>query len=198
MNQTRLTLTPDPRFISLAGALEDKLNAIAASLSPGDIGALLDLNMQQCLKFALDEIQADEGSIWIADMENQKMVMAFNTGPDAEKLVGIFNQPMNSGLISMVFANENPFMENALYKDRRQDKTLDRMLAVKTISMIAVPLRFLEGCRGIVSCVLLSRLGYKPRKEAFTEKDTLRIHHAAITLGQLIDYCVLRTTVGLS
>ena len=198
MSDTRLTLTPDPRFMNLAGALENKLTAIASSLTSSEVGALLDNSMQQCLKYAFREAGADEGTVWIAEAESKSLVVAFNSGPDAGRMVGKFAQPLSEGLISMVFANESPFMENALEQDARQDKTLDTLLGVKTLAMIAVPLNYLESCRGVVSCVLLGREGATSHKKAFTEADQARIQHATTVLGRLIDNSVLRTLVGLS
>jgi len=46
-------------------------------------------------------------------------------------------QPLNAGIISMVFSTEEPFCENEIGRNKTQDPTLDRMLAVQTESMIA-------------------------------------------------------------
>src|SRR5207237_2880286 len=111
-----------------------------------------------------------EGTVWLLDHSGEHLMPAFNTGHHAPKLVGQFKQPLNTGLICMVFASEQPFLENEVWKNSAQSKLLDSMLQVQTSAMIAVPFYFVRACRGVVSCVQLKRpeanepdpLGFRP------------------------------------
>jgi hypothetical protein len=64
--------------------------------------------------------------------------------------------------------------------------------------MIAVPLYFLDACRGVVSCVQLKVPGSsEPDPPGFDESAQVKLTHAAAVFGRLLDYQVLRATIGL-
>jgi hypothetical protein len=153
---TRLNILPDPAFVDLKAALSERLERIAGGLQPEQFGSLLDPLMRQTIETGFAEAGADEGTVWLLDQAGEYLVPAWNTGPHADRLVGKFKQPLKAGLICMVFSSEQPFLENEVWKNSRQSKLLDSMLAVETSAMIAVPFYFLRACRGVVSCVKLN------------------------------------------
>ena len=122
---------------------------------------------------------------------------ARNNGPAAEKWVGKFRQPLSAGIVSMVYSTEEPFCENDVYRNAAQDPTLDRILAVRTESMIAVPLYFARECRGVISCV---RLGNSDSvttiPEGFTMESMHEIILASTVLSSLFDYKLLSGVLG--
>jgi hypothetical protein len=97
----------------------------------------------------------------------------------------------------MVFASEQPFLENEVWKNARQSKALDSMLEVQTCAMIAVPFYFLQACRGVVSCVQLKRAGSRqPDPPGFRPEHLASIQRAVALLSELIEYRLLSRTVG--
>ncbi|HTD85796.1 MAG TPA: GAF domain-containing protein, partial [Candidatus Binatia bacterium] len=145
------------------------------------------------------EAGAHEGTIWLLDNDGKHLVPACNTGPDADKMVGKFRQPLSSGLICMVFASEQPIVENEVYKNVRLCKALDEMLQVETYALIAAPFHFLKACRGVISCVQLKRPGTKDRDlPGFEFGHLTAIQRAAALLAQLIELRVLGSAVGWS
>lgn len=205
---TRWNILPDPRFAELQGALQERVAAIANSIQPENFASLLDPLARGVIQLGFDEAGAHEGTIWLPDSDGKHLVPAYNTGPDAEKIVGKFRQPFkriegtyrtNSGLICMVFASEHPIVENEVYKNARQSNLLDEALKVQTYALIAVPFHFLKACRGVISCVQLKRLGEEDRDlPGFHFTQLTAIHRTAALLAQLIELRVLGSAVGWS
>jgi len=196
---TRWNIVPEPRFAELQGALQERLSATANSIQPHNFSSLLDPLARDVLQRGFAEAGAHEGTIWLLDSDGKHLVPAYNTGPDAEKIVGKFRQSLNSGLICMVFASEQPIVENEVYKDQRQSKALDEALQVETFALIAAPFHFLKACRGVVSCVQLKRPGTKERElPGFQFSHLTAIQRTAAVLAQLIELRVLGSAVGWS
>ena len=112
-------------------------------------------------------------------------------------MVGRFRQPLKSGLICMVFASEQPFLENEVSKNPGQSKLLDSLLEVKTTALIAVPFYFLGTCRGVVSCVQLSKSGSQPASApGFRPQHLDTMQRTASILSNLLEYQLLSYAVG--
>jgi hypothetical protein len=90
----------------------------------------------------------------LLDQEKQHLVAAFNSGANADKIVG-FKQPLNKGIISLVVASERAFIDSNVYKNSNYSAVLDEKLHNTTYAMIAVPLYFLNEVRGVITCVQL-------------------------------------------
>lgn len=198
MSPSRLTLLPDERFAPLLPSVQECLTSAANSITADNFTSMLDDAMRRAIQLAFRQAGADEGTVWLVDQTKEALVPAYNTGPNAEQFVAKFRQPLDRGLVSMVFGNEKPFTENEVPKNAQQDKTLDSKLKVQTLAMIIVPLYFLYGCRGVVSCVKLGLPGKKATESRrFDESAQALLIHGATVLGRLLDLRVLRTTLGL-
>ena len=187
----RWTIVPDPRFAELQEPLRERVALAANSVQPDNFASLLDPLAQEILRQGFKQAGADEGTVWLLDSEAKHLVPAYNSGPHAAKMIAQFKQPLNAGLISMVFASEQPIVENEVFKNARQSKLLDELLQVQTHGLIAVPFHFLKGCRGVVSCVQLK----KPARQ-FEFADLGSIQRTAALLSQLIELRLLSTAVG--
>jgi hypothetical protein len=195
----RLNVLPDPAFLDLKAALSERLERVAAGLQPEQFESLLDPLMRQTLERGFAEAGAHEGTVWLLDQAGESLIPAWNSGPQAAKLVGKFKQPLNAGLICMVFSSEQPFLENEVWKNSRQSKLLDSLLEVQTTAMIAVPFYFLRGCRGVVSCVQLRNSKTNaPEPPGFRPEHLAHVQRAATLLSQLVELKLLSRTVGWS
>jgi transcriptional regulator with GAF, ATPase, and Fis domain len=194
--RARLNLLPDPAFVELHAALSERLERIAAAIHTEQFEALLDPLLRHTLERGFIEAGAHEGTVWLLDEKAKHLVPAFNTGPDAARLVGKFKQPLNSGLICMVFASEQPFLENDIQKNSDQSKLLDSRLKVQTYAMIAVPFHFIHACRGVLSCVQLKRSSLEVEPGGFRPEHLARVQRAAALLSQLIEFRLLSRAVG--
>ena len=198
----RFNLLPDPRFESLKDGLRERVQAAANALDVETFADLLDSTMRSVVNAGFASAGAHEGMIWLAERsggaatEVDALVAAYNTGPDAEKIVGKFRQPIGRGLISTVFAYEQPFCENNVYRNQKQDKTLDQSLGVVTVAMIAVPLYFAGAARGIISCVQLKPAGEVNDPPGFPMESLRHVQLAAEVVSRLLDHRLVGVTVG--
>jgi hypothetical protein len=198
MEDTRLTIVADQTFAPLLPALRGRLALIGSSVTAQNFCSVLDETMKHVLQEAIEGVGATEGSVWLINEASDSLTIAYNTGPNSSKLVGQFKQPLTSGLISMVFSMEQPFVENEVYKNSGQNKTLDSKLGVRTFAMIAVPFYFLDACRGVLSCVQLTQPeGEDNELPGFDDDHGHLFKHATHILGRLIDYWAVRRTIGL-
>lgn len=194
-----INLLPDPAFEELKPALQERLARVGARIHAEQFRDFFDPLMRETLGQGFSAAGAHEGTIWLLDDAGENLVPAYNTGPHAEAFVGKFKQPLKSGLICMVFASEQPFLENEIWKNSQQSKLLDSMLQVQTWAMIAVPFYFLQACRGVISCVQLKEPNSRsPDPPGFRPEHLAGIERAASLLTHLIDYRFLSRTVGWS
>src|SRR5438067_6771739 len=108
----RFIVLPDERFLPLSSVLDERLREAAARLDAGNLGAFLDPLMRSALAEGFAKTSAHEGTVWLLDTGRENLVAAFNTGPRAEEFVGVFKQPLRSGMISLVAVSEQPLCEN--------------------------------------------------------------------------------------
>lgn len=194
---TRLNILPDPAFLKLRPELSDRLARLGAGIHALEFNELLDPLMRGIFRKSVAGAGAHEGTIWLVDEPEEHLVPAFNTGPRAEQIVGQFKQPLKSGLISMVFASEQPFLENAVSRNPSQSKLLDSLLQVETTALIAVPFYLLDACRGVISCVQLSQPDHSvPGSPEFRPQHLECIQSAASLLSHLAEHELLSRVVG--
>jgi len=191
----RLNLLPDPAFAALKPALAARMAALGAEIHAEQFAHLLDPLLRKILQQGFTEAGAHEGTIWVVDAAGEFLVPAFNTGPHAAEMVGKFKQPLSAGLISMVFATEQPFLENEVSRNAQQSKLLDSQLQVQTHALIAVPFYLLNACRGVVSCVQLKSAG-SVQPSGFRPEHLAGVQAATALLTRLIEYRLLSRTVG--
>ena len=192
---SHLDIQPDPRFLELQSGLVDRLARVADSIRPSNLASLLDPLMRDLLEVAFQEAGAHEGTIWWHDESNECLVPGYNTGPNAAQLVGKFRQPLNAGLVCMVLASEQPFLENRVYQNAQQSKLLDMTLGVRSYALIAVPFYLLRGCRGVVSCVQLLR-PEEPEPAGFQPRDLAGVQRAVSCVSRLLEWRLVGQTLG--
>ena len=105
-------------------------------------------------------------------------------------------QPLDRGIISLVFANEQPYCENEISERQSHDDTLDRKLGTRTGAMIAVPFYFAFGLRGVISCVQLAG-GEAGAAPGFDSAHVEDIAAAAGVIERMINGRLLTAILGL-
>jgi hypothetical protein len=201
----RFNITPEPRLAALKPVFEERRDLIASHITPGNFAGLCPPSFLRIFRDALGAVEAHEGSIWIYDTAKECLTIAFNSGPNAEKIVG-FEQPLDRGLISTVLRTEQPFIENEVYANQRHDSTLNEKLTQTTYAMIVAPLYFLNGCRGVISAVQLinarisngAALPEGTLPGGFREQHLGFIRDVAAVGRELLDYHLTRAITGWS
>src|SRR2546430_4555401 len=131
----RANFLPEQRFIPLRPALQEHLAKIGDAISPANFLSICDEMLLTVLTDTFERISADEGSIWLLDEGKQHLVVTFNSGPNADKIVG-FKQPLNKGIISLVVASEQAFIESYFFQ--AEDGIRD--LTVTGVQTCALPI----------------------------------------------------------
>ena len=200
---TRANFLPEPRFVPLRPALQEHLAKLGAAVTPENFLSICDEMLLKLLRETFTRIGADEGSIWLLDQEKQHLVVAYNSGPDTDKIMG-FKLPVTTGIISLVVASEHAFVENQVYKNAKHSAILDEQLKKTTYAMIAVPLYFLNEVRGVISCVQLQDVEVREGKAVptgetpagFGPPELNAIQTIAAVVRDLIDHRLVGTAVG--
>ncbi|MCB1203507.1 MAG: hypothetical protein KDN18_04545 [Verrucomicrobiae bacterium] len=181
-------------FSEVGGEIERLLESWVQNRTPEQLVTLIDSGALSLLKESFAAAGGCEGTIWLIDAKAGELVASFNSGQDSKKLVG-FRQPVGQGIISLVFAQQQPYCENHIESSTGHDDTLDRKIAKHTTAMIAVPFYFAFGLRGVVSCVQLAEA---PRsREGFRSADVETVARAVNHVGRLIDGSLLTSLLGL-
>ena len=191
------------RFVPLRSVLQDHLQRMAAMITPENFPGICNDQIWRVLGDSFKRAGADEGSVWIVDPEMKHLVISYNSGPNAKTISG-FQQPLDEGIVSLVFANEQSFVETEVFRNVQHSGILDEKLGVTTYAMIVVPFYFLNECRGVISCVKLmeatacaGKLVPKgPVPSGFDLNDLATIQNATLIIRDLIDYGLLKTTVA--
>jgi len=194
---------PDARFLPLRPCLIERMQEIAGAMNSELFCSLCEPLGFSVLSDAFGRVSAQEGSVWLLDQARENLVVAYNSGPRASEIVG-FQQPLTSGIVSMVVASEQAFVENEVFKNANHSARLDNKLRVRTQSMIVVPFYFLNACRGVITCVQLENVmeaDGAPKAadgtlRSFGVEDLQAVQMAASVVTGLIDFHALRTTVG--
>jgi hypothetical protein len=189
------TLLPSPDFEKLSPLLSDRVMRAAASLCAENFSAFLDPTMKDLLSRAFTNAGAHEGAVWLVDAERKNLVICHAWGSRAEAVKG-YAQSLEKGLVSMVFATEQPFCENKVYANRQQARSLDEKLGMLTCSMIASPLNFAKGLRGVVSCIKAKNLAGDPDPPDFPPAALGEIQAAAHLLGKLLEFELVSAVIG--
>lgn len=146
---------------------------------------VLDPAALRVLREGLRRAGADEGTLWIASRDGKELVPVFNSGSHPDAFLRKVRQPLDRGVVSMVFHSGQPFCENEVTKNASHDHSVDEALSQVTAAMIAVPFFFGGRRRGVLSCV---RLG----EGEFEASHLSEIQQAAFLLERLTDWHLLQ------
>jgi transcriptional regulator with GAF, ATPase, and Fis domain len=185
----------DPRLASAGAEALAHAARIAATQATSDFPSVIDPLAQQCLRQTLHSVRADEGAIWLADAEREHLTAAFTTQRPPNPLLG-FQQPVSEGLISMVYATEQPLCVGRVNQDCRHSKKVDETLGQSTESMIAVPLEFGGEVRGVISCVRFTRPPGEPDPD-FSAEDLTAMQAVALVIQRLANLALLECVLEL-
>lgn len=191
-----LNLVADPELSAAGAQLEDRLRRWANGLTLAEFLQLREPLIDRVLAGAFQWVGASEGTVWIADPSGSHLLAAHNTGPRASELIG-FAQPLNQGIISLVFANEQSYCENEVAERDSHDTTLDEKLGLQTTAMLAVPFYFAFGLRGVISCVQLKDPAREEKLPGFDTRHVEELASTATLVERLINSRLILASLGV-
>jgi hypothetical protein len=108
----------------------------------------------EMVREAFDAAGAEEGCLWLVDDVAGVLRPVFHSGASAGMFLREIRQPLNAGLVSMVFSTGNGILEQSVAERAEYCPEVDRRLGKRTRSMVAVPVVFAGRCRGVLSGVV--------------------------------------------
>ena len=96
-----------------------------------------------------------ELTCWLVNEAHTALDAVLGAGPLAARLEGSYSQPLDSGLVSVVFTTGQSVCRNRVKEDPNHNPLVDKMLGQTTEAMIAVPLRVGMAITGVLSTVHL-------------------------------------------
>lgn len=192
MNRNRLKFLNNPIFTQLGTDVEKHIESWINSSSPAETAGLLDEVCLGILSRVYKRIGGSEGTVWLADSD--QLTAVYNSGPNADEIVG-FQQPIGSGIISMVYAQQQPYCENEISSKSGHDDTLDRQTHKSTRAMVVIPFYFAFGLRGVISCVQLKDNG-SPEPSGFESSDVEQMVRAGNNVERLVNGKLLSVALG--
>ncbi|MDF2376810.1 MAG: GAF domain-containing protein [Verrucomicrobiales bacterium] len=193
----RTRLLRNAEFNRLGGDLIEHLESWISTGTPTDLIGLFDEVAISLLREAFAHVGGCEGTVWLADSEEKYLIASYNSGDDADSLIG-FEQPIGSGIISMVFSQQQPYCENDIQASNGHDDTLDRKMSKHTTALLAVPLYFAFGLRGVISCVQLEEVENGVGKNGFSSADIEALALVSNVVERLVNETLLSSALGLS
>lgn len=132
---------------------------------------------------------AEHAALWLAGEDS--LSAAVGIGPLAEGFIGCYEQPLDKGIISMVFASGQGLCENAIASNPSHSRRLDEHLGIVTDAMIVVPVAALGRMVGVISVVRARPQGSEETPKVFLAADLEEIEFAAACTGRLLEAAVL-------
>lgn len=135
--------------------LIEQLSDWARSAAPADVELLLNDTVRFTCATFFEKIGACEGSLWWRYENRDFLEICYNSGPQADQLVGLVQQPLDEGIVSMVYHTGEAVYTNQVDSNPDHSKQVDLQLKQTTQAMLGVPLYLGEETVGVVSAVIL-------------------------------------------
>jgi hypothetical protein len=143
----------------------------------------------ELLKRSAKATQAENASLWLVKEESLAAVLGI--GPHADFFVNRYEQPLQQGIISLVYASGQPIFENAISDNPNHSKVLDNKLGITSDAMIAAPVTALGEIVGVVTCVHTRPVGTTDEASRFKPRDLGEFEFAAACTGRILDSALL-------
>ena len=189
------SLLPDPDLEQEGEKLAQALERYTKRLLAGDLCEMIDPPIESVFRNARKLAGADGGAIWVTDAAQEHLVVAF-TDPEDSRILGR-EQPTSEGLISLVFASEQPICQNRISEDRRHSKRIDDAVGQKTESMMAVPFYVGGMLRGIFSVVRWAKDESDGGTPGFSLDEFRDFQRASVVMERLVTLQLIQLILDL-
>lgn len=191
-------MLPDVRLSAVRGIVSNRMEEVASALAAGALEEFFTPTMRAALLESFAQVGAHEGTVWLIDSTERFLIPRFNNGPKSANFVGRFRQNLQSGMIGMVVATQQPICENRAHLNAVHDPSLDQELGLVTSAMIAVPFFFAHQLRGVISAVQIRPANSDaPELPGFSPRDLRQLQLTADVLERLIEHELLTLSIGL-
>ncbi|MBZ0292278.1 MAG: GAF domain-containing protein [Anaerolineae bacterium] len=156
----------------------ENLNTLVERVQDADDSALMPL-LHNLFTWALELVQAPEGSLLLLDEETHELKFILVQGALAERLQG-YRIPADEGIAGWVVQNARPTLVRDVRRDERFSETIDDTFKFRTQSIVAVPL--IGGGRVLGVLEALNQ----PSDEPFSDTDVILLNLLCRFAGELL------------
>ena len=160
-------------------------------ISSGHIDDPAACLLREILRRAATASRAENAALWLASENHLSAVLG--TGPHAEHFIGAFRQPLERGIVSLVYASGQPVCENSIAHNPAHSPILDTQLQIQTDAMIAVPVAVLGEIKGVITCVQTRPTESSAPPVEFEPNDLAEFEFAAACAGRILEAALLST-----
>lgn len=158
-------------------------------ISSGLVDSPTNCLLREILLRAASASRAENTALWLASEDHLSAVLG--TGPHADHFIGAFEQPLERGIISLVYASGQPVCENSIADNPNHSPILDHKLGIRTDAMIAVPLAVQGEFCGVLTCVHTRPAESDAPPSEFQPRDLAEFEFAAACIGRILDAALL-------
>ena len=158
-------------------------------IAEGSVDEVTPTLAQELLARSAERVSAQNTALWLSSGDHLDPILG--SGPHADEFVGDFRQPLDRGIISMVYASGQPVCENAIASNPQHSPLLDQRLGIQTDAMVAVPLVVMGELAGIITCVHTRPADSSETPREFHAADLDEFEFAAACLGRLFEASLL-------
>jgi hypothetical protein len=170
--------------------LRAALRARAADFPASLIKRLIRGKLAECLAGASPA--SDETTLWVADRAVGSLVPIHHRGPDPERFLCEVSQPLDSGIISMIFAGGASICENEIETNPDHSPIVDSITGRQTIALLVAPVPVAGRVIAVLSGVKIQNSGSdEPR--AYSLADLSSLQSASKIAGNLLEDTLLAT-----
>lgn len=152
-----------------------QLNALLAGIETLPIEklhALCDHEVRSLLAEFLPLVNASEMALWVKDPAGPHLVPILDTLGPAGPVEMKVTQPLTSGIVSQVYREQTPFLDQGLWKSKAQSPLIDKALRQSTLHELCVPFHLAGHPLGVLCAVQLSdSIHQAPARWGFTPQD---------------------------
>ena len=160
-------------------------------LSSGLVDGPTTFLLHELLRRSTNAAGSANAALWLVADNSLAAVLGF--GPHAKHFVGVYEQPLERGIISLVYVSGQAVCENAISSNPDHSPILDHQLGITSDAMVAVPVIALGEIVGVITCVHTRPADSSNQASQFSAKDLHEMEFAAACTGRILDSSLLST-----
>lgn len=187
-----------PQMNDITALMQARIREWIDGVTPPVVRDLVDDGIRTYFGDVVERVHADEGSIWIRPVGEERLVVAYNSGSRTALIEGRVTVPLAEGLVGKCFRERSVVCPRGLFRDAAQSSRVDAALDQVTFHQVAAPLTVFGTCCGVLSAVQLGAGSVTPRDTwGFDDEDIRTFTICADVTARLLEHRWL-TALGAS
>lgn len=134
-------------------------------------------------------------AIWLPEKKDSEEVLtiAYNVGARGHEIEGVVSQPLDEGLVSKAFKDNDFVCHQGFFKHREQSADVDKELGQVTAHQIAAPFQLFGKTVGAITIIQTLASGIEQQSEwGFDENDVEMFKSGVQNIERLFELNIIR------